>query len=131
MSETRMPAGVAPDGSVVFHPKFAIDDIVRVIGVVPGTMIESYLGSEGRVIDMHPKLPLYTVELDVGRRNIDRGGQLGPRFVVKEEHLDPDVTEKMIEAGLDLLPDAIPYWDDQKKIVAAIYRAMRAARFER
>lgn len=139
-NENEMPTGVAPDGSVVFKPKFAIDDVVRLVAIKPGTSIESYLGSEGRVVDKHPELPLYTVELDVGRANVDRAGQLGPRFIVREDHLDPEVTEKMIEAAVNAFAEyeaSLPADGEtgvsnmSDELARIVYRAMRAARFER
>lgn len=111
------------------------DDIVRVIGVRPGTMIESYLGSEGRVIAQRGDDPLYLVELDVGRANVDRGGQLGPRFICREEDLLPEVTVKMIEAAATAESAYMDECDgggfDPDEHVRRMYRAMRAARFER
>lgn len=114
---------------------FEPEDIVRIIAVEPGSMVASYLGSEGRVLSKHPDLPLYEIELDAGRATPARGGQLGPRFIVKEAHLAPDVTEQMIEAGeavVDQHRRANPSMDifgDAE--IKAIYRAMRAARFDR
>lgn len=109
------------------------EDLVRVIAVKPGSMIESYLGYEGRVIGKHLEHPLYEIELDVGRANVDRAGQLGPRFIVREDQLDPDVTEKMIEAARAPFADDPNHLltEDFDVVVTKVYRAMRAARFER
>ena len=105
---------------------FKPDDIVRVIAVEPGAMISSYLGAEGRVLSKHPELPLYEIELDAGRATPDRGGQLGPRFIVKENCLDPDVTKQMIAAVRKLVDNALG-----DAMIVGIYRAMREARFKR
>jgi hypothetical protein len=114
---------------------FAPDDIVRIIAVEPGSMVASYLGSEGRVVSKHPGLPLYDVELDVGRATPDRGGQLGPRFIFKEAQLAPDVTEHMIEAVIPAVRKAHPGVDrteiNHPELWKTIYRAMREARFKR
>lgn len=104
------------------------DDLVRIIAVKPGTMIESYLGSEGRVISRSLDGLFYEVELDVGRANLDRGGQIRPRFIVREEQIIPDVTERMLEAAFGA---ALGEIENSEEYFRAIYRAMRVARFER
>ena len=116
---------------------FQPDDIVRIVAIEPGSMVESYLGCEGRVLAKHPELPLYTVEIDVGRRNLDRAGQMGPHFVLREDQLFPEVTAKMLAAGFAAVRAAseiaaetlIPPTPDE--LHKLIYRAMREARFER
>lgn len=119
---------------------FAPDDIVRIIAVEPGSMVESYLGCEGRVLSKHPGLPLYEIEIDAGRATPDRGGQLGPRFILKEAQLDPDVTPAMLTAAAETFAEyecTLPadgmtgVASMTEALATAIYRAMRAARFKR
>lgn len=112
------------------------DDVVRIVRCDPGAMIGPYLGSEGVVVDASEDKPgLYMVELDIGRAQPDRGGQMGPRFIVREDMIEPDVTEAMLKAAAKVAG----IWDDKQDIGTGsiesevglfrdIYRAMRAAR---
>jgi hypothetical protein len=113
--------------------RFAQDEVVRLIAVDPTTMLAPYLGQEGRIVDHLPESGLYIVEFDVGRATPDRGGQLGPRFVVKDEWLDPEVTEKMQAAAKMVIEAAaaLTGFVDDAAVAADVYRAMRRARFER
>ena len=114
---------------------FQPDDIVRIVKVDSTTQIASYLGAEAIVISQHGDDPIYMIEIDVGRNFADRGGQRGPRFIVKEDYIAPDVTEKMIEAAeriVDAYREENPAMDTFGEAeLYDIYRAMRAARFER
>lgn len=114
---------------------FQPDDIVRIVKVDSTTQIASYLGAEAVVISQHGDDPIYMIEIDVGRNFSDRGGQRGPRFIVKEDYIAPDVTEKILEAAARAEGDYVEKFGAGNFVVddlfRAIYRAMRAARFER
>lgn len=128
-------------------PIYRPGDIVRIVAADPthpnGFMIRSYLGQEAKVLDKHPELDLYVIEIDIPRRPAGFGGSLdAPRFNVGVDMIEPDVTPKMIEIGEKLLDDEIgadTWWAcdgetnraARAELATKIYSAMRAARFER
>lgn len=114
------------------------NDIVRIIRCDPGAMIGSFVGCEAVVLEAHHDKPgLYAVEIDLGRIRPDRGGQMGPRFIVREDMIEPDVTEAMIAAAIDTFERTETRLEDASacasyaELARRTYRAMRAARLKR
>lgn len=110
-------------------------DVVRIVGVGKSVIpaILPYVGLEAIVRERTPD-GLYMIEVDLAR-GLDRGGQLGPRFFANDDMLIPEITERMLEAGDRIVEehrDRNPSMDIfGESEIKAIYRAMRAARFER
>lgn len=116
------------------------DDVVRIVnaGRQVSPMIAPYVGSEAIVLEVGEQPGMYVVEIDTGR-GVDRGGQIGPRFVVTEKMVVPEVTTAMIEAADKAFRDyegSLPAGSSgvlhmTEALATSIYRAMRRARFER
>ena len=109
---------------------YAVGDTVIVLQPPKGeptAMIRSYLGADARIVEMQENAkgkPLHRIVVLQGFPE--------PSFWVSEEMIRPDVSQEMLQAAVDRFKTDSVYEDDPaffRDMAAAVYRAMRDARF--
>ncbi len=108
---------------------YAKGDMVRIVKDDPnknnrGSMLRSYRGADAKVIEQRDD-GLYRIEVD---QPYAIGG--APNIIVKPVMIGPDVTQAMLRAAGKVLASTYAPDDGNEEYLTAIYRAMRAARFE-